>query len=100
MPHQAQPRESDLELVVSLSDDDVASINAALLLHVTESWLPALSVVSDAHQSLLATFPSVPQAFFSYRLRKLVASGEVQANGVVARELSYQVKAAEHEAAA
>ncbi len=100
MPHSEQPRESDLELVVSLSGDDVAAVNAALLQHVTGSWLPALSVVTNAHHSLLPTLPLIPQAFFSYRLRKLVGSGEVQANGVVTRELAYLVKAADHGAAA
>ncbi len=100
MTDQEQPRESDLELVVSLSGDDVAAINAALLQHVTGSWLPALGVVTSAHHSLLPTLPSVPLAFFSYRLRKLVASGEVQAKGIVARELAYQVKAADPGAAA
>ena len=67
MTDQEQPRESDLELVVSLSGDDVAAINAALLQHVTSSWLPALVVVTSAHHSLLATLPSVPQAFWLSR---------------------------------
>ncbi|GAB3358633.1 hypothetical protein GCM10027430_29300 [Lysobacter tyrosinilyticus] len=94
MSENDQPRESDLEHVASLSGDDVATIKEALMQHVGDSWLPALTVVTDAHQSLLPTFPSVPPTFFSWCLRKLVASGQIQADGPATRELAYQVRVA------
>jgi hypothetical protein len=100
MSTEDQPLESQLELVVSLTGDDVASIEAALLSQVPGSWASASSVVSAAHQSLLSNFPTVPKAFFSYCLRKLISDGQVQANGIVSKELAYQVRAAARGAAA
>ena len=86
-----QPAESDLELVVSLSGEDVAAIDDALLRHLGTELQPAAQVVAAAHSSLQAAHSAVPSAFFSYRLRKLVALGEVAASGPVSRELQYTV---------
>ena len=88
-----QPRESDLEHVVSLSSGDVQAIDAAVLSEVTHSWLDAKGVVTKAHAALLPRYPTVPDVFFSYRLRKLVATGVVEATGSVDRQLNYQVRA-------
>ncbi|MCD9007956.1 DUF3658 domain-containing protein [Luteimonas sp. XNQY3] len=72
-----QPRESDLEHVVSLSNGDVQTIDAALLSEVTPSWIDAKGVVTRAHAALLPRYLTVPDVFFSHRLRKLVAAGAV-----------------------
>jgi hypothetical protein len=95
-----QPRESDLEHVVSLSGNDVEAIDAALLRELAPYWEQARDVVARAHELLQRGYPSVPGAFFSYRLRKLVATGAVQATGTVDRELMYQVRGAGHVPAA
>ena len=87
-----QPRESDLEHVVSLSGSDVQGIDAALLNEVTPSWGDARAVVTKAYAAMLPSLPSVPDVFFSYRLRKLVAAGAVEAAGSVDRQLNYQVR--------
>ena len=87
-----QPAETDLELVVSLSGDDVAAIDEALVHHLGTELQPAAQVVAAAHLSLQAAYCAVPSAFFSYRLRKLVALGKVAANGPVSRDLQYTVR--------
>jgi len=94
--HEGQPRESDLELVVSLTGDDVKAVDSAVLGKVSSSWAEARSVVSEAHTALHSTHPAVPDVFFSYRLRKLVATGAVEARGPVDRQLNYQVRSAGH----
>ena len=91
-----QPRESDLEHVVSLSDSDVQAIDAAVLTELTQSWIDAKGVVTRAHAALLTRYPAVPDVFFSYRLRKLVAAGAVEAAGSVDRQLNYQVRTNGH----
>ncbi len=94
MTSPEQPRESDLEHVVSLSGSDVQAVDAAVLEHLNSDWLGASDVVARAHAALLAKYPSVPDVFFSYRLRKLIAAGEVEAAGSVDRQLKYQVRSA------
>jgi len=92
LTEQKHPKESDLELVVSLSADDVEAINEALRRQISESWLPSSEVVKSAYNFLRSSHPSVPEVFFSYRLRKLVAANEIEADGPVTRELKYQVR--------
>ncbi|WP_161809352.1 MULTISPECIES: DUF3658 domain-containing protein [Stenotrophomonas] len=100
MNPQEQPRESDLERVASLSGSDVQAIDAAVIDALTLSWSDAKNVVASAYASLLSSFPAVPDVFFSYRLRKLVAAGAVEAVGTVDRQLNYQVRLSSHEPAA
>jgi hypothetical protein len=92
MNSSKQPKESDLEHVVSLNGNDIQAIDEALLREITHSWSDAAGVVSRAHTALLTSCPTVPDVFFSYRLRKVVASGAVEAMGLVDRQLSYQVR--------
>ena len=93
---EEQPKESDLVLVASLSGEDVQAVDLAILREVNGAWAEARIVVQGAHSSLQSTHPSVPDVFFSYRLRKLVAAGSVEARGSVDRQLSYQVRDASH----
>lgn len=95
-----QPKESDLEHVVSLDGGDVQAIDAAILSQLTGSWSAAKDAVVKAHTALSFSYPSVPDAFFSYRLRKLVAAGSVDASGPVDRQLNYKVRSGNRAAAA
>jgi len=97
---QEQPRESDLEHVVSLSGEDVQAIDAAVLSQLATTWMEARDLVAKAHAVLLPKYPTVPDVFFSYRLRKLVAAGDIEAAGAVDRQLNYQVRAKDHGPAA
>ena len=92
MDSPEHPKESNLEHVVSLSDHDVEAIDSALLGELRSSWSEARRVVTGAHYALLSLYPAVPDVFFSYRLRKLVAAGTVEAVGQVDRQLNYQVR--------
>ena len=92
MNSQEQPRESDLEHLVSLSREDVQAIDTAVLSELATTWMEARDLVANAHAALLPKYPSVPDVFFSYRLRKLVAAGDVEAVGIVDRQLNYRVK--------
>lgn len=92
MDSPEQPMESNLEHVISLSGSDVQAIDSALLSKLLSSWSEARAVVTDAHSALFSLYPAVPDAFFSYRLRKLVAAGAVEAIGQVDRQLNYQVR--------
>lgn len=91
---EEQPIESDLVLVASLSGEDVHALDSAILREVRRTWSDARLVVSGAHAAMKKTLPYVPAAFFSHRLRKLVAAGCVEAEGSVDRKLDYQVRAA------
>ena len=96
MTQSNQPRESDLEHVVSLTGDDVEAIDAALLLAVDSNWQEARDVAEGAHASLQSRYPSVPFVFYSFRLRALIAERVVDAMGIVDRELRYQVRTIFH----
>lgn len=93
---EEQPKESDLVLVASLSGEDVQAVDSAILGELNRAWSDARLVVPGAHAALQSTHPSIPDVFFSYRLRKLVAAGSVEATGSVDRQLDYQVRAASH----
>jgi hypothetical protein len=85
---------------VSLSGEDVRAVDAAVLAQIPQEWIDAAGVVSRAHASLLSKYPSVPEGFFSYRLRKLVAANAAEASGLVDRQLNYQVRSVCHAPAA
>lgn len=87
-----QPKESNLEHVVSLSGSDVQAVDSALLNELRSSWSEARMVVAGAHAALRSLYPAVPYVFFSHRLRKLVAGGAVDEIGQVNRQLNYQVR--------
>ena len=93
MSSEDQPRESDLEHVVSLSGEDVQAVDTAVLSQLTATWMESRDLVAKAHAALLPKYPLVPDVFFSYRLRKLVAAGDIEAVGAVDRQLNYQVRA-------
>lgn len=92
MDSPEQPKESNLEHVVSLSGSDVQAIDSALLSKLRSSWSEARTVVDGAYSVLASLYPAVPDVFLSYRLRKLVATGAVEAIGQVDRQLNYQVR--------
>lgn len=87
-----QPKESNLEHIVSLSGNDIKAVDSALLNELRSSWSGARMVVAGARSALLSLYPTVPDVFFSYRLRKLIAAGAVDAIGQVDRQLNYQVR--------
>jgi hypothetical protein len=88
-----QPRESDLEYVASLSCEDVQAIDAAVFQQLATTWMEARDLVAKAHFALLSKYPTVPDVFVSYRLRKLVDAGDIEAAGAVDRQLNYWVRA-------
>ncbi len=100
MTSPEQPRESDLEHLVSLTGRDVQAIDAAVLAEVTPTWVEASVVVKSSHAALLSSYPLVPDVFFSYRLRKLVGAGVIESTGTVDRQLNYQVRTIGHAPAA
>jgi len=90
MNSSEQPKKSDLEHVVSLNGNDIQAIDEALLRKITHS--NAAGVINRAHTALLTSYPSVPDVFFLYRLRKVIASGVVETMGIVDRQLNYRVR--------
>ena len=80
-------------MVASLNDEDVLAIDSAICSFLASEWQDSSTLIGSVTRELQQRFPSVPAVFYSYRLRALVKTGEVESDRPVTRELAYRVRA-------
>jgi hypothetical protein len=67
--------------VLSLTPADFKRIDECLLSHASHSWHKVARVVLHAMFALRDEFPTLPDGFYSMRVKHLVASGALEAAG-------------------
>ena len=95
MSDNSQPRESDLELVTSLTAEDVDAIDGALLAELSQEWRQSSAIVAAAVRAMRHRYRSVPDVFFAYRLRTLIKRGAAQSDAPAKRGEVFGVRSVE-----
>ena len=77
-PHLAA---EEAALVAQLSELQVAAIDSALMSHATQRWRKVAMLVGLAMSSISNRVRGIPDVFYAQRVRKLVADGQLEAEG-------------------
>lgn len=71
-----------LAIVRTLTSEQIAAIDKALLAHCTERWRKVAAVVGfTMTDHLMNTFEGVPDVYYAQRIRKLVEQGVLESAG-------------------
>ena len=81
LDHDPPLRQAEEELVQSLSKEEIATIDAALLSEATTSWRKVAMVVARTMEVLEHRLPPIPDVYLASRVRCLVASKKLQSQG-------------------
>ena len=75
----------EANLVRSLSTEDIAIIDTALLAQATVNWRKVAMVVACAMDAVQGRVVALPDIYFAQRARHLVESGRLESQGDLAR---------------
>jgi hypothetical protein len=75
----------DLHAIAALSQDDLRAIDRAILSSSGESWRKVALVVAVAMDAYPDLYFDIPDVFYSQRVRELVSSGHLEAQGNLRR---------------
>jgi hypothetical protein len=84
-PKEAQPDPSlsheESVRVAALSDGEIRDIDAALLAEASSQWRKVARVVGGAMSHQASRIAGIPDVFYAQRVRHLVDSGILEADG-------------------
>ncbi|BFM15899.1 hypothetical protein R50073_20820 [Maricurvus nonylphenolicus] len=91
-PHDSELTEDQINLVSSLTDEQLQFIDQALLAEAGISFRKVAKVVSMAMIKLEGRIKGIPDVFYAQRVFGLVDQGKLVAQGNVKRMFSCEVK--------
>ncbi|TYT25403.1 hypothetical protein FZO89_03480 [Luteimonas viscosa] len=83
-PEDEQPDPEELELIAALSAEQVQAIDAALLAAADSKWRKVAFLIAMA-MTRPDRIPGIPDVYYAQRVREMVFSGTLEAQGVLSR---------------